>query len=365
MIKQTVRIKSLLNIALITGIFASSAMISGCQSQPANKVVMPAIEVSPEGRQKIVNHTVDSVVIPNLDNWQSDAQTLANSSRLFCQNKSADGLLELQQTYKHLSASWNQSIMFDFGPLRDNLFFPKIHFIESMRQRGKDYSNPIHLHFNKRLQDDKVLNTNYFNKLKFTLVGMPAIEVLLFAENNDVLLKSYGNPRKCQLLMGMTNLNADNANYVLQGWRQKSKNSPSYRQLFFTNKLPDGERSLTKIIFALQDYLRYIKQRKLEGKLDAKLSGMSYQNLDFGLEAIHDTLSARETGYGLYDYLQKAGKSTVVVEFESHLKGARTALQKQDLTDLKEHYSAMIKMLEQQIPNALGVNLGMNFVDGD
>lgn len=337
---------------------------SGCQSTTQKEKRQP-IEVSPQGLQKVVNHTTDVVIIDNLQHWQEQAVQLSMQSQKFCQSVSQPGLEQLQSSYKGVSTSWNQSLMFDFGPLRDNLFFPKVHFIESTRQRGKDYTKSIQSNFKKRMSDDKPLDESYFKKLKFTLVGMPALEILLFEKDNTKLLQEYQQPRKCQLLTGLAKLNADNATYVVDTWQKPSKDKASYRQLFIANKLADGEKSLTKLIFAMQDYLRYIKQRKLEGKLDAKLSGMSYENLTTGLKAVKDTFTAKNSGYGIADYLIKAGKADVVSRFDGEMLKAMQAVQQQDISAMKQHYSALTKMFERDIPLALGVNLGMNFVDGD
>ncbi len=350
---------------LTIGVLALASMTSACQWSDTKKFEAPPIELSATGLQKVVNHTVDFTIIPNLNDWQSSANTMLNSSEKYCQNPTLQGLKGLQGDYQALATAWNRSVMYDFGPLRDNLFFPKVHFVESMRQRGKDYSKSIKSNFKKRLNDDRVLDESYFKKLKFTLVGMTAIEILLFDGSDSELLAAYQNPRQCQLLTGIVKLNAANADYVVNGWQQGSDAKPSYRQQFFLNKLPDGEKSLTKLIFAMQDYLRYIKQRKLEGKLDAKLSAMTFTNFSTGLKAVEDTLTAKQSGYGLFDYLNKAGKGAVVQRFQTLLQKTNAAIEQQDIETMKQLYSAMIKMLEKDIPQALGVNLGMNFVDGD
>lgn len=351
---------TLIGAGLVTFLMAAS----GCQSTTEKAPVQP-IEVSPQGLQKVVNHTADTVIIDNLKRWQADAIQLSDQSQNFCKSVDHSGLEQLQASYKLLSSSWNQSVMFDFGPLRDNLFFPKVHFIESMRQRGRDYTKTIQSHLKKRMSDDKPLNDAYFKKLKFTLVGMSAIEIMLFEKDSVKLLQEYQQSRKCQLLTGLVKLNADNATYVVEAWQTAGKDELSYRQQFFANKLADGEQSLTKLIFAMQDYLRYIKQRKLDGKLDAKLSGLSYENLATGLQAVEDTFSAKDSGYGLVDYLVKAGKAEVVERFYSEMAKAKQAVQQRNIAAMKQHYSALTKMFERDIPQALGVNLGMNFVDGD
>ena len=339
-------------------VFVMAFALTACQSKP-NSTSMP-IEVSPEGLSQVVNHTLDSVIIVNVAQWQNRSMAFSNQTEAFCSAPSENELIALQHAFKQMAQAWNQTVMYDFGPLRDNLFFPKIHFIESMRQRGKDYSASIQTHINQRLSDKTPLNSNYFDQLKFTLVGMTAIEQLVFTD-----IKVFKNHRQCELLIGMADLNLRNANYVVSGWKNVNEDVSNYRDIFLQNRFPDGEKSLTKLIFSLQDYLRYVRQRKINGKLDYSLSKMSYENMATGLRAVANTLNANRSGYGLTDYMIKAGNEQVVIEFENKINKTLKAINQQDIKALNTHYLELIKMFEKEIPQALGVNLGMNFVDGD
>lgn len=356
-------------MAPVVGVLLSLLLLSGCSSPSLEAPTPPSVVLSEQGLQQVVNATVDEVILPDLTAWQTQAQLFLEGAQSFCDKPSGENLQLLRARYQMLSVQWNRSMVFDFGPLRDNLFFPKIHFIESSRQRGTDYSGAIKTHIAQRLNDETVLDKRYFEKLKFTLVGMPALEVLLYEQGVDERVASYQQARKCQLLTGLATLNADNADYVVNGWQvpqaTQTGEDLSYRELFFNNQLADGEKSLTKLIFAMQDYLRYIKQRKLNTKIDTTLSGLSYQNLHAGLDAIEDAFTLKHSGYSLFDYMVKADKSAVAKQFVSEVTAAKRAVEQQSIGAMKVHYGALIKLLESEVPAALGVNLGMNFVDGD
>lgn len=342
--------------------------LSGCNqvNSPAQVTKPINIELTAEGLEDISNLTLDRVVISNAKNWRLSANLFYKTTQSFCDKgktgiKNAD-LSSVKVRYQDLARQWHQNIMFDFGPMRDNLFFPKVHFVDSMRQRGKDYSATIQSHFKQRLADNKALDHQYFSKLKFTLVGMPALEQLIYTNS----AQSFNNARQCQLLTGLAKLNADNSDYVVNGWLKPAQQTGlNFREIYQTNKFADGEPALTKLIFALQDYLRYVRQRKINGKLDYALSGLEYENMAIGLKTVMTTLSAKNSGYGLTDYMIKANKAEVVNAFTNKANQALDAIEKRDLTAIAASYSDLIKMLEKDIPQALGVNLGMNFVDGD
>ncbi|QCU89240.1 imelysin family protein [Thiomicrorhabdus sediminis] len=356
--------KTILKPRLVFLLLAALAL-GACQSDPLKKAPLAQIELGKKGLQSIIDTSADEVMIPRIQQWQKSALLMQKSTMDFCQQPNEDGLVDLQKDFKQLYLDWNGVMLFDFGPLRDNLFFPKIHFVESMRQRGRDYSHSIRDNIKRRLEDDKALHQAYFNKLKFNLVGMPAIEILLFDGANDVLLKSYQQPRKCQLLQGMVDLNERIASYVLTGWTSGHQGKTGYRELFVSAKLEGGEQPLSKLLYAMQDYLRYITQRKLNGRLDAQLSDMSWPNLAAGLDAVEMLYSGNQSNLSIRGYLWKAARKQEVKDFDEQMNLARIAIENRDKAALAKAYSAMIGYLEKPIPKALGMNLGMNFVDGD
>jgi len=342
------------------------------------------LEISPTGLQQIVSHTADIVIIPNIKSWQQSSKVFHGSVQQFCQAPNTPKLKQLQADWKQLSLKWNQTIMFDFGPLRDNLFSAKVNFVEPMRQRGKNYDSTVRSRLNQRLNDTKKLDRAYFAKLNFNLVGISALEQMVFSDfitkktDSKAIVTNYrNNTRSCALLIGISELNLDNANYVMTGWQKspsantiskKSGDMPagsSYRDLFASGRLMNGEKSLTKLVFSMQDYLRYIKQRKLDGRLDAIYSGMTFKNMEAGLEAIESVFTAKETALSLQKYLQVSGKQKVADAFLNTLNIAKKQAQAKDREAMKPTYSKLIKMLEKDIPKGLGVDFGMNFTDGD
>lgn len=354
------KLKSSLAIAFVL-------FLSSCGMSP-NK-----LEVSQDGLQQVVAHSADIVIIPNIKNWQRSSIEFSSFSKKFCKSPNSVNLKQLKYNWKELSLSWNKVIMFDFGPLRDNLFTAKINFVDSMRQRGKNYSNTVRIRLNQRLKDNVKLDNQYFAGLNFNLVGIHVLEQMVFSDftnkstHNRSILNNYRhNPRSCELLTGMSNLNSDIASYVLDSWQKKARLQQfSYGELFKKDKLINGEKSLTKLIFSIQDYFRYIKQRKLEGWLDSHISGMAYKNMLAGLEAVEDLFTAKNSKLSLEKYLQASSNKKTADKFLKLITQAKLQATSQDRKAMKVTYSQLIKMLEQDIPKALNVDFGINFTDGD
>jgi predicted lipoprotein len=356
-----------MKIKILTPLFLLSFVtLFGCQNN------QPKVEVSPAGLQQVVTHSADVVIIPSIQAWKNASNQFYEASQNFCKTPNSTKLIGLQKDWKQLSLQWNQVIMYDFGPLRDNLFSAKVNFVESMRQRGKNYASTVRSRLKQRLNDTKKLDKAYFQNLNFNLVGMTALELMVFSDFSSKrtdprsILNNYRkHPRSCQLLIGMSRLNNDIAAYVLNGWQKKHQGGGAYRDLFARNQLVNGEKSLTKLVFAMQDYFRYIKQRKLTGRLDATLSGMTYTNMSAGIDGMSDLFNAKGDSLSLQNYLLAAGKKKVVDDFVTALNTAKLQAKLAERESMSVSYSKLTKMLEKDIPLALGVDFGMNFTDGD
>jgi len=342
-------ISSLASALIFVSFSASSSKIVLAQDKPRLK--------------EMVNNTVTQVIIPNIQDWNKASASFYQSSQSFCKSPDEKSLMVLQGSFNQLYTKWNRVLPFDFGPIRDNLFSPKVHFVDSFRQRGRYYNEAINRHFNQRLSDEVVLDDDYFKKLKFTLVGMPAIEILLYKQEVNNLDVFKNNPRKCLLLTGLARQNLAASDYVISGWQDDS--STGYKTLFFNNKLPEGESSATKLVFSMQDYLRFIKQRLLSRTFNPLISNMGEQNLLTGLEAIADAFTANKTMPSLQSMLKEKGEEEVSKRFIAEIELAKKNIKAKDREAINVNYDTLIKMLGAEIPQSLGVNLGMNFIDGD
>jgi len=129
--------------------------------------------------------------------------------------------------------------------------------------------------------------------------------------------------------------------------------------------LEDGEPAINRLLLAMQDYLRYIWHRKLKKTMLEAPSGMDYKNLQTGLETVAKVFYANGSTHSLANYLQASNNQALVDKFKARYAIAHATIQQKDLNNLKKDYKALIEMFEKEIPKALGVDLGINFADGD
>ncbi len=286
-----------------------------------------------------------------------------------------------QAGWRDLASSWNGLVVYNVGPLDDDAIFPSMIFIESMRQRGRDYTETVREEISRVLGDTDPLDQAFFERASFTTQGILALEVLLFEESSSahqtdlpsVLAEYQNTPRKCEYLAGMARLLERRSKRVEAGWTQDfGGTGTSFAETLRAGFLKDGSASLPAVIAVLIEHLDYVKRRKLEGSLDAKLSGHAFINIEANLDAIERFFTPpgapAAPGEEVVDFafvMKARGDGAVVTALHSAVEAARQAAKSSDKAATVTAISALEGLLKRDVPAALGVSLGINFNDGD
>ncbi|MBV1858398.1 MAG: hypothetical protein KUG77_08295, partial [Nannocystaceae bacterium] len=183
-------------------------------------VACESSEAGPEGTTtlptgaEIMRDTVQTTIVPHMLVFSEDAQDMRADVETFCVAPSADGLQGLQTRWRSLSEAWSAVAPYNLGPLDDDVITPKMIFIESMRQRGTDYTQTVRDGVVRGIEGTDTLDLAYFDRQTFDEVGLLALEVLVFEDSRegnstdvaDVLADFAASPRKCDALRGVSEL---------------------------------------------------------------------------------------------------------------------------------------------------------------
>jgi len=368
---KTTPIKSAANLLRVTAILGLVLLAPACKTQRANDLPQPGSAAS---LNIALKNTIDDIIIPAITGFKTEATSLQDTAATFCGAASPANLSALQAQWRQLSLQWNRIVIYNFGPLNDNLIFPKINFIESMRQNGTDYTNTVRGELAARLGDTTTLDPTYFDSLSFTKTGMLALEVLIFEDSNgthstdpaDVLANYQSNSRKCEYLLGMSRLLVRHADYVEHGWDTEYLNTGKpFRDILLDGELEDGSEPVPALITAIQQHLDYVKKRKLEGILDAQIADYFYPRLLATLDAIETLLDGIDDHYSFFDHMNSSGYQDAVDTVRAGIAGARQFATNQDRSNLAAAVGSMDGNFKREIPDSLNVTLGINFSDGD
>lgn len=205
---------------------------------------------------------------------------------------------------------------------------------------------------------------------------MLALEVLSFEDSReghstapvDVLGDFEAEPRKCEYLAGMAALLTRHAGDVAHGWTISFGDAGvPFRDAMLEPLLPEGGEPIAALLIALYEHLDYLKVRKLEGILDAQLSGHFYPNMLAVIDAYEELLvqPAPEEAIGILDFMSSRGFDAEVAEVLANLEAARQAATDEDREALAAAIGLIEGNLKREIPDSLGIDLGLTFTDGD
>ncbi|PIE21099.1 MAG: hypothetical protein CSA66_00070 [Proteobacteria bacterium] len=319
---------------------------------------------------------VDDHIVPGFATLDERSGAYLSAATAFCQAPDEATLASLQGQWRALSEAWNRVSLYNLGPLSDDVVFPRIIFIDSMRLRGTDYTETVREALAVALAGDATLNVDYVAKQPFTDQGLLALEVLSFESTAaghptaaaDVVADYTAQPRKCDYLLGVAGRLDVVIGEVLAGWRVDFADSGApFRDAMVAGELPDGAEAAPALLLAIHEHLDYVKTRKLEGLLDARLADHFYANVRASLDALGELLRRDEAGdrYGLLDHMASRGFTDQVAAVEATLAAARAAADAEDRDALTAAFAALEGSFKRELPDGLDVDLGITFTDGD
>ncbi len=91
-----------------------------------------------------------------------------------------------------------------------------------------------------------------------------------------------------------------------------------------------------------------------------------FTNLERALQEVQDLVensAADEPAF--VNAMAHRGFTSEVAQLQVTLRLAREAAQRADSTELAEHMITLTDQFREEVPDALGVDLGLNFSDGD
>lgn len=324
---------------------------------------------------------IDNTIIPAATRFQQQSQNLVTESESFCTtgNITADNLANLKQQWINTNLAWYELLPYRFGPLVNSELLPTYTFIDSYRLRGTDYIASVRTKIDSLIAGTNTLSESTFSSLSFQFVGLLALEVSIFedaanqsSDTADIVNEYLTNPRKCEVLTGYATELTRRANIIQQGWTTNYRDThKSYRDLVVDNQLEavlddeTGDSAIKKITVSVQEYYDYLANRDIT--LDAaQLSGSIWLALDSALKNTEELLAGTEaTELSLNLIMTNNRFEQTVTDVQANIETMRTALDDENTVDMESAARILDGNFKREIPDALDINLGLNFSDGD
>lgn len=345
--------------------------LTGCDGERFNDV--PAAG-SQDSLTIAIRNTIDNNVIPNIKRFNELGDRFKQDTISYCgDGLSATEINDLQTQWKTLSLAWNKISIHNYGPLNNDLISPRIHRIESKRQRGTNYSATVRTDLSNFLSDTS--QSTDFSTKNFTVTGLLALELALFENSQtqstviaDIENDYQTNTRKCTYLQAMSTDLSRVANEVYQQWTEKFEDkSKSYRDLMLSNELGDDQTAEKRLIIAVQEHLDYLKRRKAEGVMDAQVAQYGFEQISAGLNEVESliTNSGEAGDYRIFDHMKSNGETQDIESVKQNINAAKAASLAQNKSELATYLALLDGNFKREIPDGLSVTLGINFSDGD
>lgn len=317
---------------------------------------------------------VDEVIVPDFVAFADAAKGMETAVGGLCSGPTRAGLDTAQSQWRALSSAWNRVALYNLGPLDNDPIFKPIYFIESMRQRGIDYTETVRGEIRMALANPSTINTGYFEALNFNRGGLLSLEVLLFETTDEppsqdveaVTMDFAQSADKCTYLEGMAGLLRARAEAVRDGWTVAFDGGAPFGERLQGGSLDDGSDPVVALLVVIIEHLDYVKTRKVEAILDARLADHFYENVLATLDAVEAFLNGgSDRNVSFLDRVSEQDLQDRVDAIEAALAATRTAAAARDRTALGEAIGPLENVLRGDLADALRIRLGLNFTDGD
>lgn len=271
-----------------------------------------------------------------------------------------------RERWREASRVWNRYAIYDFGPMSDGIPTPADAFIDSFKafRQGESHVETLRTELRTIVADGTDLSGDDFTARTYQRVGLVALEVALFetaVEPPDpaaaaVADELSASPNKCTYLEKQSEVLRDRAVALDAAWRPDGGD-------YLATYLSSTSDALGAVLTAVQGHLEYLERRSIANR-GAPISGISYENIDATMDELEVLLNAGDAD-SLASRLEQAQAQAVRDDHATRIAAARAAIGAEDPDALGPELVALGTIHLNDIPQALGITLGLNFTDGD
>ena len=318
--------------------------------------------------------SADTVIVPTVERFADRARQLVNAGSDFCAGPDEASLSDLQDVWRGVFAEWYRVSLYNFGPLNDDLVFPPFTFIDSLRLRGTDYLESVRGEIASDIADDRVLDDEYFGRKTFQFVGLLALESAIFETSTsdlsaapaDIVAEYEFQPRKCEVLQGLAGQLNTRAQTIRDKWVVEfPQTGGPYRSIYLSGELEDGTASFAQLFISGQEFLDYLQARRVV-LTAARVSDFAWDAIAAAIDEVELLLRGTATATdSIFAVMEDTGNQNEVDAVEESLRQVRQAIADRDADMLEITLGFLDGNYKREIPDALGIQLGINFSDGD
>lgn len=336
-------------------------------------------------KRVLFQHLANDVLLPLTSDFATTAGKLATASSGFCATPRTATLAEVRAAWRSAQSAWQPLEMLQLGPT-----------IERRTQRQVNAWPVRPSLLEPLLTGEKPIDSAQAEALGAAGKGFPALEYLLFVPDKSAAdTEKALTGTRCTVLQALAAQMKAEADGLAADWRKP--NGGFARKLAEAGRHAQGgafasaDQALSDIANLLIAGLDAVKVRKLGKPLeksgdDAALERIEAWRSEMSLDHIRDNLrgfelvffGAGKDGIGMDNYLVGIGRPVLVRLVREDLTAAQVALrairpplqralvtQRKQVDALHKAVARLQRRMEDDIADALKVDLGFNANDGD
>ena len=330
----------------------------------------------------IIKQTIEKAILPGYKNLTRAAKAQESDLTKLCEQPNKENLAKAQQAFRPLVAAWSGVEMYRIGPAikknrQEKLFFWPDRKSIGLRQVRKLIDT----------QDETALATETLQKKSVAVQGMLALEYVLFGKNAEALATAKPRSYRCDYGVNIAKAIQTTGQEIIDDWASPSgyttmmldtgPSNPIYRS--DTEVMQDLLRISSEMIQSTRDLkiLNTIKESPEKSKPKRAPFWRSNQTL----HAYQSNLKAVETLFTQGGLGNLTSRYTQSLSFElgqtntflMKLEKENIAWEKQ-VKQTKSHETLSFTLIPLEgahyivndlIPEKLGLSLGFNSLDGD
>lgn len=345
-------------------------------------LTVPLQAATPQAMQAVNLDIVTRQVVPGYRHFEQAAESFASSAATFCEQPAEPGLEGVKEAYEVLLDAWMRSEHWQFGAIEYGLRRERIWFWPDKRGRsGKQLGAAL------AQADPAILPEDAFAYASVALQGLTAAERLLYGDK--VAAEIEAQPYRCDLLRAIAGNMVHLGGEILADWQREGDGDLAIlRGAEQGNDTYSDPAAVTaRLLASLRNPLVRIHQLKLSAPMgesadqarprraESWRSGRGIANLRANIAGLA-SLYGNQSGQGLRALLS-ADRAELDLAIAKRFDDIRAVLEelpaeafadpahRPALEDLLAKVRKLEKTVEKSLPDALGVPLGFNSLDGD
>ena len=333
---------------------------------------------------EFVDVALSQTVLPDHQHFEDATGTLHQSLQELCGPAEAPILPVVRQRFREALAAWSRIEMYRFGPARQNNLYERLFFWPDSRSRGLRQVQRVLLE-----RDETVTTADQLRRKSVAVQGLMSLEFVLFGDGADILSTSE-DVFRCTYAKALGEVIHGHAKDLNAGWRASDGHAEVMRlagspDAFYRN---DGEAA-RQFFRAIAEQLELIRDLKVarvmadEGPWYPRRavfhrSGSVLLNMESNIASIESLLSedvlrtvliqdnavlSRQWGFEL-----QAIKRTLDALKQQEQEWETLVAQPQSQAQLRymlQPLTGAYTLAGESIPQALGLIVGFNSLDGD